>query len=71
VCVPEKAREEVRSELGIPDDRFVISFTGRHNTVKGYDSLISMFRKLDGVTVLCCGKETGIIKAVSSYAKKP
>ena len=60
VCVPEKAREEVRSELSIPDDRFVISFTGRHNTVKGYDSLISMFGKLDGVTVLCCGKETGI-----------
>lgn len=67
VCTPKKTREEIRSELDIPDDRFVISFTGRHNMVKGYDSLISMFGKLDGVTVICCGKETDIRHPDSPY----
>ncbi len=51
-----KTRSEIRRSLNIPDDRFVISFVGRHISVKGYDRLISLFEKLDNVTVLCCGK---------------
>jgi len=59
-CVPKRTREEIRNELKIPEDRFVISFTGRHNSVKGYDTLISLFEKIGGITVVCCGKETSV-----------
>lgn len=56
-----KSRADIRKELNIPDDRFVISFVGRHISVKGYDRLVSLFGKLGNVTVLCCGRE-GMIK---------
>lgn len=74
-CCPKKTREQVRAELQIPEDRFVISFVGRHNSVKGYDRLKKIFQGLhelpgtrdssvrlnfSGVTVLCCGKEGAI-----------
>ena len=55
-------RAEIRAGLGISDERFVISFVGRHNRVKGYDRLIEVFGKLKNVTVICCGKE-GLISA--------
>lgn len=64
-CVPKKTRTEIRSGLGISDERFVISFVGRHNQVKGYDRLIKVFEKLENVTVVCCGKE-GLIPAPKS-----
>lgn len=32
-------RKSVRSNLGIPEDAFVISYVGRHNKIKGYDRL--------------------------------
>ncbi len=35
----KKTREEVLGQYGIPNDGFVISYVGRHNTVKGYDIL--------------------------------
>lgn len=52
---PKKTRAEVRKELGISDDQFVVSYVGRHIPVKGYDSLISIFEKSDDITVVCCG----------------
>ena len=59
-CVPKKTRAEIRTELGLSDERFVISFVGRHNEVKGYDRVIRIFEKLENVTVVCCGKEGAI-----------
>ena len=55
-----RSREEIRKELNIPEDRFVISFVGRHISVKGYDRLVSLFGKLSNVTVLCCGREGAV-----------
>ena len=34
-----RSRDEVRNSIGIPNDQFVICYAGRHNEVKGYDSL--------------------------------
>ena len=53
--IPKRTRAEIRHELNIPEDRFVITFIGRHCEVKGYDLLISIFEQLDNVTVVCCG----------------
>ena len=64
-CAPKKMRAEIRAGLGISDERFVISFVGRHNRVKGYDRLIEVFGKLENVTVICCGKEGQISAPVS------
>ena len=36
---PKLTRQDVLSKYGIPEDAFVISYVGRHNTVKGYDIL--------------------------------
>ena len=65
-CEPGRSRSEIRSELGIPDERFVISFVGRHNEVKGYDRLIALFGKLENVTVVCCGNKGRIDPPESS-----
>lgn len=35
----KKSRQEVLASYGIPHNDFVISYVGRHNTVKGYDLL--------------------------------
>ena len=35
----KRKRFDVLSQYGIPNDGFVISYVGRHNTVKGYDIL--------------------------------
>ena len=52
----KKTREEIRNELNISQDAIVLSFVGRHNEVKGYDILQSIFSKLENVYVVCCGK---------------
>ena len=52
----KKTREDIRNELNIPQDATVLSFVGRHNEVKGYDILQSIFSKLENVYVVCCGK---------------
>lgn len=38
-AIAKRDKVEVFSELSIPADSFVVSFAGRHNTVKGYDLL--------------------------------
>ena len=35
----KRSRKEVREELKVPEDAFLMSYAGRHNTVKGYDLL--------------------------------
>lgn len=42
----ERSRNEVRSELSIPESAFVIHFAGRHNKEKGYDLLVEFGEKL-------------------------
>lgn len=48
------------SEIGIPDNAFVITYFGRHNLVKGYDILKIVGRKLldkyPDLYFLCAGK---------------
>lgn len=44
--IPKKTRQQIREKLHIPEDRFVISFVGRHNGIKGYDRLKNIFNGL-------------------------
>lgn len=48
------------SDLGIPDDAFVISYFGRHNKVKGYDIIKQVGQKLlekyRNLYFLCAGR---------------
>ena len=57
----KRGRDEVLSEMNIPNDAFVVSYVGRHNKIKGYDVLkIIGERYLDtdeNVWFLCAGKE--------------
>lgn len=41
-----KTKEEFRRELGIPKDAVLISYIGRHNTVKGYSDLKSVAEEI-------------------------
>lgn len=46
---PKKAllsKKEMREKYGIPQDAFVISYVGRHNEIKGYDSLKQIGKKI-------------------------
>ena len=60
-CAPKRNREEVLKELNIPNDSFVISYVGRHNSVKGYDLLKeigSQYLSIDiNSWVIAAGKE--------------
>ena len=64
-CRTRKSRAQIRGELAIPEEAFVLCFVGRHNSVKGYDRLISIFEKLPEVTVICCGNEGRIASPIS------
>lgn len=48
------------SEFGIPENSFVITFFGRHNTIKGYDILKqigeSLLEKYPNLYFLCAGR---------------
>jgi len=58
--IPKRHRTEVRNELGISDSHFCISYVGRHNYVKGYDSLRDIGRRLlryDDLCFIIAGKE--------------
>lgn len=45
-CETKIKREDVRKTYHIPEDAFVISYAGRHNTIKGYDLLKEMGKEL-------------------------
>lgn len=61
---PKKAlisKEEIRKKYNIPENAFVITYIGRHNIVKGFDSLKKIGERLfnmdSNIYVLCAGKE--------------
>ena len=57
-----KTREEVCTELGIEKERFIISYVGRHNKVKGYGCLLKIGKKIlsnhQDVEFVIAGRET-------------
>lgn len=59
--IPKRNRESVRKELGIIETDFMVSYVGRHNEVKGYNSLKRIGEKIlnlyDDLWVVCAGKE--------------
>lgn len=59
-CVVKISEDIYRKKVGIKNDTFVISYVGRHNTTKGYDSLKRIGAKLlesENVFFLIGGKE--------------
>ncbi len=57
----KNSRCEIREELGITDDTYVVCYVGRHNAVKGYDRLKNIGEKIlsenSDTMFLICGKE--------------
>ncbi len=63
-------RNEIRNKYNIPNDAFLISYVGRHNTVKGYDNLkkiASTFSKNDNVYFLIAGEEAPLKRPNLSF----
>ena len=60
-CAVTINRNIIRKKYNIPDDAFVISYVGRHNTIKGYDSLKKICKQVldlyENVYVIVTGKE--------------
>jgi len=58
----KKTRQEVRADLGVPEDAFVVNYFGRHNTIKGYDYLkeigAEVLKRNKNIYFLIAGKET-------------
>lgn len=56
----------IKQQLGIPDNSFVVSYVGRHNTVKGYDQLKifanSILNKYDNVHFVIAGIQTPLVE---------
>jgi len=50
------SRNEVRQKYKIPQNAILLSYVGRHNEVKGYDILKTIFEKMENVYVICCGR---------------
>lgn len=58
-------REEYRKKHNIAEEEFVISFLGRHNSIKGYDRVVNTFEKMkeEGIRVLVAGAPSADIEA--------
>lgn len=60
-CTAKRSTQDIRSQYNIPMDAFVVSYVGRHNSIKGYDILKEIgediLRKHDNVYFLIAGKE--------------
>lgn len=58
---PMRVKEDIRTELNIQVSDFMICYVGRHNEVKGYDSLKcigeNILRQHNDTWVVCAGKE--------------
>ncbi len=63
-AVAKNSRAEIRKELNVGEDEFLVSYVGRHNQVKGFDKLIelgtSLLRKHKDIHFVICGKEAPI-----------
>lgn len=44
--IAQLSKEQMRDKYGIPKEAFVVSYVGRHNEIKGYDSLKAMGEEL-------------------------
>lgn len=62
------SRSEIRRKYDIEDDDFVLSYAGRHNSVKGYDKLKEyahiLFEKDGKIKVIAAGKEAPLTRLV-------
>lgn len=60
-CTAKLSRKEVLEKYHIPKDAFIVSFVGRHNETKGYDTLKQIGEKLlkedKNIYFLIAGKE--------------
>mgnify|MGYP000991791597 CR=1 FL=1 len=62
-CSPKVGKSEVRQRYGIPEEAFVFCYVGRHNEIKGYDTLKELGLELlkdKNVYFLVAGKEEPI-----------
>lgn len=61
-CLPKvkQTKDAIREKNNIPDGSFVVSFVGRHNAVKGYDTLREIAESMEstGIYFLIAGEET-------------
>lgn len=66
----KKTKEEIKKIYNIPDDAFIISYVGRHNEIKGYDSLKEIAKvildKYTNVYVLVAGKEGPLYRLINN-----
>lgn len=57
----KRSRSEVCKEYGIPEDAFILCYAGRHNEIKGYDTLKEIGKKVlakySNAYMLVAGKE--------------
>ena len=62
-------RVEYRKDHGIDTDAFLLGYVGRHNKIKGYDRLVTLFPMITemGVDVLVAGGNEGIDFPKSSH----
>jgi glycosyltransferase involved in cell wall biosynthesis len=64
IVKPKKTKEEILKIHQIPQDSFIISFTGRHSLIKGYDELEKAAREIfeshPDIYFLVAGNTTGI-----------
>ncbi len=56
-----KRRQEGRAALGLSDDAFVVGCVARVDAMKDFPTLCAALDRLDGVTCLAIGKDTGTL----------
>lgn len=60
-CVAKISAKDIKTKYGIPQNAFVISYVGRHNSIKGYDILKEigaiLLKKHENIYFLIAGKE--------------
>lgn len=60
-CYPQINKEDIRKKYNIPPSAFIICYVGRHNEIKGYDTLLQigemLLNKHDNIYILVAGKE--------------
>lgn len=64
------SRKEIRDKYNIPKNAFLISYVGRHNVVKGYDTLqkiASKFSEKDNIYFLVAGEESPLTRPSLSF----
>ena len=64
-CYAKLTKSEIRNKYGIPNDAFVLCYVGRHNEIKGYDTLKKIgevvLQKYPNAYFLVAGKEEPLL----------